>query len=536
MSNITWSQELEIGVPILDQQHKALMHALARLEDVAHGKGRAEVETSLEDLAKHAKGHLDTELRLMAAYDFPENRSAPSHIRLVDDVAKLNTAYRSGSRDLDPRNIASLKSWLARHINEDKKLAVYLNSANSAVNLANQIIVSAYEAGVSDIHIDSCPGKMNTRVRFRKDGTLYDHLELPAGSHHAFVSRIKIMADLDISERRKPQDGRIEFSKFGPAPIELRVATIPTAGGMENVVMRLLSTAKLIPIDQLDLCPQILGNLKEIALKPYGLFIVCGPTGSGKTTTLHSILSYINTPERKIWTAEDPIEITQVGLSQVQVNPRIGWTFVNAMRSLLRADPDVIMVGEMRDQETTKMTIEASLTGHLVFSTLHTNSAPESVVRLLDLGVDRFNFSDALLGVLAQRLTKRLCGACKRPYLADADEAAELLGEYCTGTPLDPKTLNREWKTSFGDEKGRITLYRAQGCPRCHGTGYAGRVALHELLCASGTIRRLVQTGARVDEIRDAGVREGMRTLKQSGIERVLRGDTDIHQVRCVCV
>ena len=360
-------------------------------------------------------------------------------------------------------------------------------------------------------------------------------MEIPPESHNAVLSRIKIMAKMDISERRKPQDGRIEFTQFGPANIELRVVTIPTIGGLENIVMRLLSAAKPIPIAELGLDTRVLERMKEIAVKPYGLFLISGPTGSGKTTTLHSILSYINTPARKIWTAEDPIEITQPGLCQVQVQSKIGLTFAGAMRSFLRADPDVIMVGEMRDAETTRIAIEASLTGHLVFSTLHTNSAAESVVRLLDLGMDRFSFSDALLGILAQRLVKRLCDKCKAPVKAGEGNVRDLLVEYCQDSPLDPDAVLKHWQASYGAGHGQFTMYKPTGCPVCHQTGYAQRIALHELLVTSGAVKRLIQVAATVDEIRREGIQEGMRTLKQNGIEKVLQGLTDISQVRAVC-
>src|SRR5205809_614036 len=279
---------------------------------------------------------------------------------------------------------------------------------NELVKLVNKVIIEAYNQGASDIHIEPYPGKGKTEIRFRKDGSLGPYIEVPASYRAALAARLKIMCDLDISEKRKPQDGKIKFRKFGPLDIELRVATIPSAGGVEDIVMRILAAGEPIPIDKLGLSQRNVGLLKETVSKPYGLFFVCGPTGSGKTTTLHSVLKYLNTPDTKIWTAEDPVEITQKGLRQVQVNRKAGLDFAVVMRAFLRADPDIIMVGEMRDKETTAIGIEASLTGHLVFATLHTNSAPESIIRLLDMGMDPFNCPDALLRVLAQRLANHL--------------------------------------------------------------------------------------------------------------------------------
>jgi type II secretory ATPase GspE/PulE/Tfp pilus assembly ATPase PilB-like protein len=310
--------------------------------------------------------------------------------------------------------------------------------------------------------------------------------------------------------------------------------------------MRILAAGEPLPLDKLGLSARNVKSVRDTVSKPYGLFFVCGPTGSGKTTTLHSILGHINTPETKIWTAEDPVEITQKGLRQVQMNPKAGVTFATAMRAFLRADPDVIMVGEMRDKETTAIGIEASLTGHLVFATLHTNSAPESVTRLLDMGMDPFNFADALLGILAQRLAKRLCAKCKRPHVATEEEIHALLEEYAAelrGTPrwiADPESemaaLQAEWKSSFASERGEFTLYEAVGCEVCSGTGYKGRVGLHELLLGSDKVKRHIQEHARVAEILATALEEGMRTLKQDGMEKVLQGITDMKQVRAVCI
>ena len=419
-------------------------------------------------------------------------------------------------------------------------------SDNELVKLVNKVIIDAYQQGASDIHIEPYPGKGKTEIRFRKDGALAPYIQVPASYRNALAARLKIMCDLDISEKRKPQDGKIKFKKFGPLDIELRVATIPSQGGVEDIVMRILAAGEPIPLDKLGLSPRNVKMAKGAIEKPYGLFIVCGPTGSGKTTTLHSVLSYLNTPDTKIWTAEDPVEITQKGLRQVQMNPKAGLTFAVAMRAFLRADPDIIMVGEMRDKETVTIGIEASLTGHLVFATLHTNSAPESIVRLLDMGMDPFNFADALLGVLAQRLARRLCSKCKQQHVATEEELDLLLNEYAlelqnTKTwkenPAGAREkLFQEWKQSFANDKGEFILYDAKGCDVCTNTGYKGRVGLHELLMGSDDIKKLIQEHARVAEILATGLENGMRTLKQDGIEKVLMGITDIYQVRAVCI
>ncbi|HWU34338.1 MAG TPA: ATPase, T2SS/T4P/T4SS family [Methylovorus sp.] len=408
-------------------------------------------------------------------------------------------------------------------------------SDNTLVQLVNKMILDAYQDGVSDIHIETYPDRRNTQVRFRKDGSLVQYLEIPSNFRNALISRIKIMSQLDISERRKPQDGKLDFKQFGPANVELRVATIPTANGLEDVVMRVLAAAKPVPVDKLGLAADKLENLKKLMQRPYGLILVCGPTGSGKTTSLHSLMGYINTPERKIWTAEDPVEITQQGLRQVQVNAKIGWTFAAAMRSFLRADPDVIMVGEMRDQETTKIGIEASLTGHLVLSTLHTNSAPESIVRMLDLGMDPFNFADALLAIMAQRLAKTLCDKCKEAYEPKQAELEELAAEFVDGTSHDAKKELARFQQEHARE-GKFTLYRAKGCKECNNTGYRGRLGLYELMIVTPAIKRMIQKRAPVSELLEEALNSGMLTLKQDGINKVFQGKTDIAQVRAVCV
>ncbi len=417
---------------------------------------------------------------------------------------------------------------------------------NELVKLVNKIIVDAYRMGASDIHIEPQPGKAKTQIRLRKDGSLLNYIEVPATYRNALVTRLKIMCDLDISEKRKPQDGKIKFKNYGPLDIELRVATIPSQGGVEDIVMRILASGEPLPLEKMGFSARNSDLIHKTVTKPYGLFFVCGPTGSGKTTTLHSILKFINKPETKIWTAEDPVEITQKGLRQVQINKKAGLDFATIMRAFLRADPDVIMVGEMRDKETVSIGIEASLTGHLVFATLHTNSAPESIIRLLDMGMDPFNFADALLGILAQRLAKRLCGDCKKPHTATPEEIKALIAEYSEelrntvtwkkDALAASKALYEEWLKLFANDKKQFTLYSPVGCDKCAGTGYRGRVGLHELLIGSDPVKRAIQEHARVAELLAIALDEGMHTLKQDGMEKVLQGITDMHQIRAVCI
>jgi type II secretory ATPase GspE/PulE/Tfp pilus assembly ATPase PilB-like protein len=497
---------------------------------------------------------MESENWLVVAVEDPMNFAMMEELRFVtgsklipvmataDDIRYALEKGYGPARDVENAALSSLKgvaieeltSRLAAESGEAELGEQHAAAADTTlVRLVNKIILDAVAQGASDIHVEANPGGKTTRVRFRKDGALVLYLDMAARFSKAVISRIKIMSSLDITEHRKPQDGKIEFRRFGPSQVELRVATIPTAGGLEDVVMRVLAAATPVPLDKLGFDAASLAAIKRLISRPYGMFLVCGPTGSGKTTTLHSLLAYLNTPDTKIWTAEDPIEIAQAGLRQVQVNAKIGWTFAAAMRSFMRADPDVIMVGEMRDAETAKIGVEASLTGHLVMSTLHTNSAPESVTRLLDLGMDPFNFADALLGVLAQRLVRRLCTDCKQAYEASSSELEALAAEYCLETAIDPEKLLQGWRKVHG-AGGKITLHRTRGCERCDRTGYRGRMGLYELLVADPAVKRLVQTRAPVTEVAAAAMAKGMRTLKQDGIAKVLQGLTDMSQVRTV--
>jgi len=408
---------------------------------------------------------------------------------------------------------------------EDEGLEGMSEDDSAIVQLVNKTVIDAYNRNASDIHVEPRQGKANVVIRLRIDGACQVYQTIPHTYKRAIVSRIKIMSDLDISERRKPQDGKIKFKKFAPLDIELRVATIPTAGQNEDVVMRLLAAGDPIPLEKMGMSQRTYDTLVSLISKPYGIVLAVGPTGSGKTTTLHAILGYINKPETKIWTAEDPVEITQEGLRQVQVQPKIGFGFAAAMRAFLRADPDVIMVGEMRDQETVSTGIEASLTGHLVFSTLHTNSAPETITRLLDMGMDPFNFADALLGVLAQRLVRTLCKDCKEEY-HPAREEFDLLVRAYDG---DFDALGFEYTDDF-------TLFKANGCSKCSNTGYRGRTGIHELLEGTDEMKLLIQNKALMEALRVQAFKEGMTSLLQDGIRKVCLGITDFSQVRKVCI
>ena len=389
--------------------------------------------------------------------------------------------------------------------------------------LAYRLILMGRKLGASDIHIEPQGHEEPLVVRFRIDGRCVQHRNLPAKYRASLVARIKIMANLDITERRKPQDGKIKLRLARREAIELRVATLPTVTGDEDVVMRILASGKPMQVEDLALTPRNLTELRRAVAQPYGLLLVVGPTGSGKTTTLHSMLSLINTVDRKIWTAEDPVEITQLGLRQVQVHPRIGFDFATAMRSFLRADPDVIMVGEMRDEETASTGVEASLTGHLVLSTLHTNSAPETITRLLDMGLDPFTFSDALIAVLAQRLVRRLCPECREAYEPSDEERAQVTDLY--GEQALEELLG-------GDP---LKLWRSLGCELCENTGYRGRMGVHEMLVNTDEIRVAVQKRAPAMDIRELSVGGGMTTLMQDGLRKCIRGRTDLKQVLTVC-
>lgn len=472
---------------------------------------RRRVTICIDDPADHA--------RLLEIQRVLKAEQIALRVSLPEDILRfLGERGASGFVDIDTimgklgEDVFELDEW-----REDREEALDENAA-PIIQLVNKLIADAVELGASDIHVEPGRDKTPTKVRMRVDGLCREVLQIPSTHSNAVLSRIKIMSRLDIAERRKPQDGKCKL-KVGTRQIELRVATIPTVNG-ESAVLRVLAGGGAMPMEKLNLSRRNFALVKELVDHPHGIFLVVGPTGSGKTTTLHAVLGYLNTADVKIWTAEDPVEITQPGLQQVQVLPKIGFDFAAAMRAFLRADPDIILIGEMRDRETAHIGVEASLTGHLVLSTLHTNSAPETVTRLLELGLDPLNFADAVLGVLAQRLMRTLCNECKQEYQPDAEEIRRLIHYYGEDRFRD-----------LGIEPGEIRLFRPGGCDRCGGTGYRGRTGIHELLVATPAMKSLISQRGTVTQIRDLAAKEGMHTLFQDGIWKILQGQSDLHQL-----
>ena len=409
---------------------------------------------------------------------------------------------------------------------DEEVLEKFDESSSQVVRMVDQIFISAYRKDASDIHIEPSPLSKKAGIRFRIDGVCQDFLQVPITHARAIISRLKIMSGLDIAERRLPQDGKIKFKRKGVKPFELRLATIPTVGGYEDAVLRILAEAGAMKLDDLGLNERSLKIVKKVISQPFGMFLAVGPTGSGKTTTLHSALGYINKPGIKIWTAEDPVEITQLGLRQVQCQFKIGLDFARVMRAFLRSDPDVIMIGEMRDKETASIGVEASLTGHLVFSTLHTNNAPETVTRLLDMGINPLNFSDAFQAVLAQRLARVLCEKCRTEYHPSEEEIDEIKMIYG----------KEDFDSSGLELTSKTVIYKAEGCDECYGTGYKGRLGIHELMEGTKEIKRMIKKEASPEELFIQATNEGMTTMVQDGIAKAFDGFTDIDEIRRVCV
>jgi len=435
---------------------------------------------------------LPLELHILTADDYQERLA-----RIFNDGG-----VRAASMVDDISEIADLSNLLE----EMPQLEDLLDTEENApvIRLINALLAEALREGASDLHFELFESR--STVRFRIDGQLRDVIEPRRGLHSALVSRIKIMAGLDIAEKRLPQDGRIALRIAG-RPVDVRVSTLPTGHG-ERVVLRLLDkSAGRLELEKLGMRPETLKGLQHLLQQPHGILLVTGPTGSGKTTTLYAALSRMDSTKTNIMTVEDPIEYDLDGIGQTQTNARIDMNFARALRAILRQDPDVIMIGEIRDQETAQIAVQASLTGHLVLATLHTNDAPSAITRLVDMGIEPFLLASSTIGVLAQRLARTVCPHCRVAYAADAGEL-EVLG------------LNRP-----------ATLYRAVGCAECNQTGYRGRIGLYELLIVDEDLRSLVHQGGNEQLIRAQGVRNGMVLLREDGIARVLAGDTTLDEI-----
>lgn len=450
-----------------------------------------------------------------------------------DIIATINAFFddKSGSQDSSEQTADDHFDMLDIDFEEDEEETEELDdqydeASGQVVKMVDQILITAYRQDASDIHIEPSPITRNTGIRYRIDGVCQEITQIPNSLTRGVMSRLKIMSGLDIAERRLPQDGKIKFKRKGIKTFELRLATLPTAGGLEDAVLRILAESGAMALDDMGMNDRNITIMKKIIQQPYGLVLVVGPTGSGKTTTLHAALGHINKPGIKIWTAEDPVEISQPGLRQVECQPKIGLDFARVMRAFLRADPDVIMIGEMRDHETASIGVEASLTGHLVFSTLHTNSAPETVTRLLDMGLNPLNFSDAFLGVLAQRLARRLCKNCRKEIHPSQEQFDEIVNDYGaeafekTGITLTPD----------------LTLFQTVGCEICNNTGYKGRLGIHELMEGTKTIKGMIKREATSEELFNKSFEEGMTTIKQDGLVKVFQGLTDVTEIRRVCI
>ena len=447
------------------------------------------------------------ELKIRLGYDIDSVLSYGGDIdKALDEVF--------GVTDEWDQVIGKIENMPVTVLKEEEKETADISSITEGeeapvIALVNLVILRAVKERASDIHIEPF-GEETLKVRYRIDGILHDVMSLPRKLQLAVVSRIKIMSDLDIAERRLPQDGRIQVNVAG-RKINIRVSILPAVTG-ESAVLRILDPSSiLLDLDSLGFSPDILPNFLSLIKKPNGIILVTGPTGSGKSTTLYTTLNLLNSTEKKIMTIEDPVEYRLKGISQVQAKPKIGLTFATGLRSFLRQDPDIMLVGEIRDKETAEIAVQAALTGHIVLSTLHTNDAPSSVIRLIDMGIEPFLISSSVIGIIAQRLVRRICPKCKKEIKITPD-VEKILDEY---------EIN----------SNEITLYKGEGCPYCKDTGYRGRVAIFELMVITENIRDLISKNASTGKLREAAISEGMCQLRGDGIKKVCEGLTTIDEV-----
>ncbi len=446
------------------------------------------------------------DLRMMTGYDIK-----PAIASAEDVFGQISKIHRLGD------SVDEEVSAEEEELTADTPVSADIREAASEapiVKLVNSIISQGVDDGASDLHFE--PQEKELVIRFRIDGVLHEIMSIPKRMQSGVLSRIKVMSDLDIAERRIPQDGRIGLT-VGGKPIDVRVASMPTVYG-EKIVMRLLDKSSvMLNLTDLGFSQKALSRYETAFRKPYGALLVTGPTGSGKSTTLYATLNVLNSREKNIITVEDPVEYRLGGINQTQINTKAGLTFASGLRAILRSDPDIVMVGEIRDKETAQIAIESALTGHLVLSTLHTNDAPGALSRLSEMGIEPFLTASAIECVLAQRLARKLCTHCKEPF-QPSDEALRQGG-------FPQEVMGRG-----------ITLYRAKGCPRCNNTGYKGRLGIYEVMLVSEAIERLTVERKSADEISRVAQAEGMVTLREDGIQKVLNGETSVEEIARVIV
>lgn len=447
------------------------------------------------------------ELKIRLGYDIDSVLSYGEDInKALDEVFGVTAEWDQVVGKIENMQVTVLK--------EEEREAADISAITESeeapvIALVNLIMLRAVKENASDIHIEPF-GEDTLKVRYRIDGMLHDVMSLPRNLQLAIVSRIKIMSDLDIAEKRLPQDGRIQVN-IGGRKINIRVSILPAVTG-ENAVLRILDPSSiLLELDSLGFSPDILPNFLSLIKKPNGVILVTGPTGSGKSTTLYTTLNLLNSTEKKIMTIEDPVEYRLKGISQVQAKPKIGLTFAAGLRSFLRQDPDIMLVGEIRDKETAEIAVQAALTGHIVLSTLHTNDAPSSVIRLVDMGIEPFLISSSVIGVIAQRLVRKICPKCKKE-IKITTEIKKILDEY-------------------GISSNKITLCKGEGCPYCKDTGYKGRVAIFELMMVTENIKEMIIKNVSTAKLREMAIKEGMCVLKNDGLKKVCEGITTIDEV-----
>jgi type IV pilus assembly protein PilB len=450
------------------------------------------------------------DLRILTGFDIEPGLAGNEEI--IEMLSKLRSVGGTLSDGLDTKVGASEEEAVVDDMRDIREQV----EAAPVVKLVNGILARAADEGASDIHFE--PQARDLLIRFRHDGVLHEIMTIPKRLQAGVISRLKIMADLDIAERRIPQDGRIGLT-VGGRPIDMRVASLPTVYG-GKVVIRLLDRSNvMLRLEELGFSDAAYNRYRRSFTKPYGAILVTGPTGSGKSTTLYATLNILNTPDKNVITVEDPVEYRLAGINQVQINPKAGLSFASGLRSILRCDPDIVMVGEIRDKDTAQIAIESALTGHLVLSTLHTNDAPGALSRLTEMGVEPFLTASAVDCVIAQRLVRKLCDSCREPYVPSRDILRQV-----------------GFTKESIDGRGEITLYRSMGCPRCNNTGYKGRMGIYEIMLVTEAVERLIVERKSADEIGRVARAEGMMALRQDGHERVLQGLTSIEEISRVIV